>query len=67
MNKQYSTKSPEYYKKYHKDRYEELHKKHICDVCGGSYNAYSKATHMRSKKHKNGLEIQFMKQRILNM
>lgn len=65
--KKYETKSPQYYKTYHKEHYDELHKKRTCDTCGGTFNAYSKAKHERTKKHKIGEELDKIKQKILNL
>lgn len=61
---EYLTKSPEYYKTYHKKNYDKFHCKHTCNICGGTYNYYSKAKHLRTNKHKRELEIKQLKERL---
>jgi hypothetical protein len=45
-----------YNKKYYEKKKEEL-KTTDCDICYGSYNMYSRATHMKSKKHLKAVDI----------
>ena len=45
-----------YNKVYYEKKKEEM-KSCDCDVCFGSYNLYSRSTHMKSKKHLKALEI----------
>jgi hypothetical protein len=49
------------YKRDSKKHYQTFKEKHVftidCDVCGGTYNYYSKYTHVKSKKHTNCVKI----------
>lgn len=38
-------------KKYYENFKEKHNEQHKCEVCDGSYNYYSKKTHLKSKKH----------------
>jgi hypothetical protein len=45
-----------YNKQYYEKRKTELKSKD-CEICYGSYNLYSHATHLKSKKHVKALDI----------
>jgi len=45
-----------YNKQYYEKRKKEL-KSDDCEICYGTYNLYSHATHLKSKKHLKALDI----------
>ena len=40
-----------YMKKYNENRYDQIYKYVICEVCGGKYMYNSKTHHLKSKNH----------------
>lgn len=49
------------YNKQYYDKRKDLLKSSDCEVCYGTYNLYSRSTHMKSKKHLKALEKQTKK------
>lgn len=47
----------QYFKEYYESHKEERKKKHVCEICNGTYNINSKYYHFKSKKHMNALII----------
>jgi hypothetical protein len=55
---QYET-NKDYNDKYYSENRNEILKKTICDVCGGSYHSFNKMRHYRTMKHlKKSLNIE---------
>ncbi len=53
-----------YNKEYHLANKEKLLEQIICPDCGGTYQKYNKCSHVKTKKHKNSLEIKKLKNDI---
>lgn len=47
-----------YYQNFKEKHKDEIKEKKICDVCGGKYTYFTKAVHIKSKKHKNNINKQ---------
>ena len=45
------TKSKDVYQKFKEKNKDKVNERICCDVCGGHYVYYSKALHLKSKKH----------------
>lgn len=46
-----SQKKKEYYEAFKKKNIDKISNKVNCAICGGNYTYYSKASHLKSKKH----------------
>jgi len=40
----------DYYKNFKNKHKEDINKKVLCDICGGSYSYYNKSGHLKTKK-----------------
>ena len=51
----------DYFKKYFDENKDKLKEDFICEICGGKYKYMNKANHIKTQKHKTGVEMQKLK------